>query len=132
MFHQEEDSVARHCAYCLQLCGFPTKLCGGCKKRAYCSKECQRADWSIKGNGQRHVNWCRRHEYGDEDVDWEVVPVVNKGLGIRAKKLLPAGMKIIVEPIYKSPSDHPGNVFIYTSLTKILTIYKFLISCLII
>ena len=35
----EEDSSARHCAYCLQLCGFPAKLCGGCKKRAYCSKE---------------------------------------------------------------------------------------------
>jgi len=60
------------------------------------------------GNGQRHVNWCQRHECGKEDVDWEVVPIVNKGLGIRAKKLLPAGMKIIVEPVLCSANDHPG------------------------
>ena len=56
-------------------------------------------DWSNKGNGQRHVNWCRRPECGEEEVDWEVVPIINKGLGIRAKKLLPAGLKIVVEPI---------------------------------
>ena len=69
-------------------------------KRAYCSKDCQRADLSVKENGQRHVNWCRRHECGEEDVDVEVVPIPNKGLGIRAKKLIPVGMKIIVEPSF--------------------------------
>ena len=83
----------------------------GCKKRAYCPKECQRAGWSIKGDGQRHVNWCRRHECGEEDVDWEVVSIGNKGLGIRAKKLIPAGLKIIVEPVCSSPNDHPGSSF---------------------
>ncbi len=111
MFCQGEDGVIRHCAYCLNVCGLPTKLCGGCKKRAYCSRECQTKDWSRKGDGQRHVNWCRRHEYGEEDVDWEVVPVVNKGLGIRAKKLIPAGLKIIVEPVFNSPDGHSGNIF---------------------
>jgi len=87
-------------------------LCGGCKKRAYCSKECQTADWSIKGNGQRHKNWCGIHEYGEEDLDWEVVPVPNnyKGLGIVAKRLLPAGFRIIVEPAFTDPHDHPSNI----------------------
>jgi len=110
-FLQEEGFVTRRCAYCLQLCGFPAKLCGDCMKRAYCSKDCQRSDWSVKGNGQRHVNWCRRHERGEEDVDWEVVPIPNKLLGIRAKKLIPAGMKIIVEPSSSSPNGHSGNNF---------------------
>ena len=103
-----EESVTRHCAYCLGLCGFPAKLCGGFRKRTYCSRDCQVKDWSSKGNGQRHVNWCRRHECGEEDIDWEVVPIPNKGLGIRAKKLIPSGFKIIVEPTFSSPYAHPG------------------------
>jgi len=95
------------------LCEFPAKLCGGCKKRAYCSKECQIKDWSNKGNGQRHVNWCRRQEYGEEDADWEVVPIPNKGLGIRAKKLIPSD---IVEPVFCSANAHPGYFSIYIIL----------------
>jgi len=119
------DGVIRHCAYCLNLCGLPAKLCGGCKKRAYCSKECQVKDWSVKGNGQRHVNWCRRHECGEEDVDWEMDmdPIPNKGLGIRAKTFIPAGMKIIVEPSFSSPYDHPGYLL---SLFPYQLIYIFL------
>ena len=109
MFMQERELGVRHCAYCLQLCGFPAKLCGGCKMRAYCSRECKDKDWSVNGNGQRHVNWCQRHEFGEEDVDWEVVPIPNKGLGVRAKKLIPSGFKIIVEPVFTSPNDHPGS-----------------------
>ena len=57
---------------------------------------------------QLHVNWCRRHECGEENIDWEVVPIPNKGLGIRAQKLLPAGMKIIVEPVFTSSKDYSG------------------------
>ncbi len=68
-----------------------------------------------KGDGQRHINWCRRQECGEEGVDWEVVPIQNKGLGIRAKKSLPAGMKIIVEPVFSSPNAHSGLFRIYIS-----------------
>ncbi len=39
---------------------------------------------------------------GKEDVDWEAVPIANRGLGIRAKKLIPAGLKMIFEPIYSA------------------------------
>jgi len=85
------------------------KKCSGCKKRAYCSKECQSADWSTKGKGQGHKIWCGQITYGEEDVDWEVVPVPNKGLGVRAKRLIPAGFRIIVEPVFTDPKDHPGK-----------------------
>jgi len=45
-------------------------------------------------------NWCGRYQYGEEDVDWEIVPVRNKGLGVRAKKpLIPAGYRFITSPI---------------------------------
>ncbi len=88
----------------------PVKLCGRCKKRAYCSKKCQVLDWKISGTGQRHKNWCGVYEYGEEDVDWEVAPVINKGLGIVARKLLPAGYRIIVEPAFNDVNDHPGSI----------------------
>ena len=45
------------------------KTCGGCKKRAYCSIECQRKDWS--GDGYGHKIWCKA-DCCEEDVDWKV------------------------------------------------------------
>ncbi len=86
------------------------KLCDRCKKRAYCSDDCQEADWSITGTGQRHVNWCTIYEFGEEDVDWEVVPIPNKGLGIISKRFMPVGYKIMVDPVYTDPNDHPGKI----------------------
>lgn len=83
------------------------KFCGGCQKRAYCSEECQSSDWSITETGQRRTNWCTRYEYGEEDVDWEVVPIPNKGLGIIAKIFLPDGYRIMADPVYTNPHDHP-------------------------
>ena len=87
----------------------PVKVCGGCRKRAYCSKECQKADWSITGTLQRHANWCAKCECGEEDIHWEVVPVPGKGLGVRAKKKLPTGFRIMADPVYTDPHDHPGK-----------------------
>lgn len=106
---QDVQSTAgiRHCAFCLEVCELPVKKCGGCKKRAYCSKDCQLADWKVNGTGQGHKNWCCRYVHGEEDIDWEVLPVL-KGLGIVAKKLIPAGFRIIVEHIYTDPHAHPG------------------------
>ena len=109
LLKQGGDSIAlRHCAFCLKVCGFPVKFCGGCKKRAYCSKKCQVTDWKITHDGQRHKNWCGRFEHGEEDVDFEVIPIPNKGLGVCAKRLLPAGFRIIVEPVFTDPHGHPG------------------------
>ena len=36
--------------------------------------------------------------------------IPNKGLGVRAKKLLPAGFRIIVEHAFTGPMDHPGEL----------------------
>ena len=32
-------SLLRYCAYCIQICRYPIKKYGGCKKRAYCSRK---------------------------------------------------------------------------------------------
>lgn len=78
----------------------------------------------MKGSGQRHKLWCGRHDYGEEDVDWEVVPVPNKGLGIVAKRFLPAGFRIIVEPVFTNPHDHPGFQSFYI-LFRIIFNFQF-------
>ena len=46
----------RHCAFCLKV-SEAAKLCGKCKRRAYCCKECQKKDWTVN-HGQGHKNWC--------------------------------------------------------------------------
>jgi len=97
--------TTRHCAFCLQDGEF--KLCSGCCRRAYCSRKCQVADWSPSGTGQRHKNWCK-YECGEEDIDFQVVSVPGKGLGIVARRVIPTKYRIIVEPVYTSPSDHPA------------------------
>jgi hypothetical protein len=90
-------SSARHCALCLKTLSLPAsvKLCGGCHKRAYCSKECQRKDW--KG-GQGHKNWCQL-DCGEEDVDWEIVPFGEKGFGLRAMREFKAFSRIMVDVV---------------------------------
>ena len=97
----------------------PVKVCGGCLRRAYCSEQCQQDDWSVTGTLQRHANWCVKYECGEEGIDWEVVPVPGKGMGVRAKKKLAAGFRIIVDPVYTDPKHHPGR-FVSHSL-KITT-----------
>ena len=72
------------------------------------SKECQKIDWSVTGSGQKHRNWCGKFEYGEEDVDWKVVPIQGKGLGVVALRRLPAKYRIIVEPVFTHPNAHPG------------------------
>lgn len=105
---------------CLKVCASPAiRLCGGCKKRAYCSKDCQEADWSVTGQGQRHQNWCGKYECGEEDVEWEVVPVPGKGLGVVAKEFIPAKYRIIVEPVYRDPFSHPGTSILHLYINVI-------------
>lgn len=101
------EKIFRHCSVCLKVCGNPVKLCGKCRKRAYCSRDCQLIDWPLKGKGQGHKNWCHL-ECGEEDVDWEVTSIPGKGLGIVAKRLIPVLYRIIVEAVFTDPNQHPG------------------------
>ena len=87
----------------------PVKLCGKCKKRAYCSRDCQLVDWPLGGKGQGHKNWCHL-DCGEEDVDWEVRSIIpGKGLGIVAKRMITPLYRIIVEPVFTDPKQHPGT-----------------------
>ena len=80
----------------MELSGSEIKKCGQCKRRVYCSRECQRLDWLPTGGGQGHKNWCTV-EYGEEDLDWFVTDIPGKGLGIKAKRNIPALYRIIVD-----------------------------------
>ena len=82
-----------HCSYCLKQ-KEKHLLCGKCKKRRYCSKECQIEDWN--GKGQKHKNWCGK-DCGEEDKDWEVVSIEGKGLGVVAKRFFPSKSIIMVD-----------------------------------
>ena len=91
----------RFCAYCLESSTADSTLltCGGCHRRTFCSKECQRSDWSSKTTGtvgQDHKNWCA-HLSGEEGLDWEVRQTESKGLGLFAMRTLPAGFRIMVD-----------------------------------
>ena len=55
------------------------KICSGCHRRAYCSKECQHFDWNQGIGRQGHENWCGLNT-GEEDIDWELKP--NDGTGL--------------------------------------------------
>lgn len=103
----KDDQAIRHCAFCLvPVPSKDAKLCGGCLKRAYCSKECQVSDWSLKKeSGQGHKNWCKLG-CGEEDLDWEVAPVPGKGLGLIAKRLIPPKFRILVDAV--RPKTHPA------------------------
>lgn len=101
----ESVEKIRHCAFCLKLIKDQTiKLCGKCRKRAYCSRECQIADWTSDGNGQGHKNWCVL-QCGEEDIDWYVSEITGKGLGLVAKRFLPAKYRIIVD-CCRTKNDH--------------------------
>lgn len=95
------------CAFCLTPLSLASrKTCGSCKRRSYCSKECQTTDWGRKGQG--HKTWCGL-ECGEEGIDWEVQKISDsKGLGLVALRDLPSLSRIMIEHAYFSPSDHPA------------------------
>jgi hypothetical protein len=89
--------TTRHCAFCLEESS-NMKTCGGCKKRAYCSVQCQRKDWGE--TGQCHRMWCKA-DCGEEDIDWKVQEIEGKGLGLIALKDIAPLSKIIVDRSYE-------------------------------
>lgn len=108
------DQIPRHCAFCLiEIIPENVKTCGKCLRRAYCSKECQTLDWKMPKDsdsprGQGHKKWCGR-QYGEEDLDWKIVPIEEKGLGVVALRPIPAKYRIMVDACQTRPTDHPGT-----------------------
>ena len=98
-FAMNETPLTGHCAFCLKELvkdAADVQRCRGCHKRVYCSEACRSADWLPNGGGQGHANWCNI-QCGEEDVDWCVAPIPGKGLGLVAKRRLPALFRIMVE-----------------------------------
>lgn len=74
------------------------RACGNCKKRLYCSKECQKIDWK-----HGHKKWCCAS--GELHYDWEIRETGTEvGYGVYALRSFEVGEKIMVEKCV------PGNI----------------------
>ena len=64
-----QPNIQNCCSNCLEELVMPEARlkCGGCKKRIYCSKSCQKSDW-VKG----HNFWCCKA--GEIGYDYEIKP----------------------------------------------------------
>lgn len=77
------------CAYCLR--GLENiSLCGKCKKRKLCSRECQLADWR-----SGHKKFCGQS--GELDVDFEIRATDDRGFAIFALREFARGEKVLSE-----------------------------------
>jgi hypothetical protein len=88
------------CAFCYSKTA--SFSCGKCKKRSYCSKECQTEDWK-KGC---HKHWCGIA--GELGYDFEIkdTGVEGKGLGVYALRDFKRNDKIMAErPAMRSEDD---------------------------
>lgn len=104
----DSSAEIRHCAFCLNSINDKAiKLCGKCRRRAYCSRDCQVADWFPQGKGQGHKIWCQL-QCGEEDIDWKVDVIPGKGLGLIAKRMLPVRYRIMVDCDRINDKDHPA------------------------
>lgn len=109
--------MSRPCAYCYcQLAPDKVLCCGKCKVRAFCSKQCQKADWKSS-----HKLWCGK--VGELGVDFEIRDCGSKGLGVFPLRNLKQGDKILVERciIQRGENDsyHAKDLFeIATTLQK--------------
>ena len=94
-----------HCAYCLAALEVPS-TCSACKRRSYCSRACQRADW-LPGaaGGQGHKHWCALG-CGEEGREWAVRLVgAGRGRGVVALADMAAGFRVLVDAAL--PLGHP-------------------------
>jgi hypothetical protein len=103
------------CSFCFKVIRGRRDLCGGCKRRCYCSRECQKADWRPNGDGQGHKVWCDK-KCGEEGVDWEVAYIsAEKGKGIVALRDFHEHEILLVERLFtESEIEFP----IYPNVTQ--------------
>jgi hypothetical protein len=96
MIGEKEEGKEISCSYCYnKYQKSEMKVCGKCWKRRYCSKECQKKDWS---DGQCHRYWCGKSGYGESGIDWRIVPISEeKGLGMIALREMPVNYRVLIE-----------------------------------
>jgi len=76
------------CRYCYSHSD-TLKLCGKCKKRKFCSSECQKKDWTT------HKVFCGK--VGELGFDFEIKKAEGKGFGLFAKRDFEQYEKIMLE-----------------------------------
>jgi SET domain/MYND finger len=73
-------------------------MCGKCRKRRYCGRECQLRDWKEVS----HKHWCGKS--GEIGFDFEIQPCGEKGLGMVALRTFQKNDLIMIErPVLKVP-----------------------------
>lgn len=90
------------CGYCYQ----PSSnfKCAACKKRSYCSRECQTADWKCG-----HKHWCGVAGELGADFDIRDTGIPGKGLGIFALRDFQRSEKIMAER-YVMSNEGAGTI----------------------
>lgn len=101
----QDFKMRRHCASCLiELNEAKVTLCTGCDRRAYCSNSCQTLDWD--NGGQSHTIWCKLGCL-EEDLDWEIIEVEGKGLGMVSKVVIKPFTRILIDKWFENGDGHP-------------------------
>ena len=85
------------CSFCLSPNAH--SRCAGCNLSLYCSKDCQKSDWKVGGQGAGHKAWCGV-EYGRPNDAWAIQPIEDKGLGLFALRYVPKDARIMVDRMF--------------------------------
>ena len=92
------------CGWCYTTALHGVKRCGKCKKRIYCSRDCQLNDWKFGG----HRHWCGIAGELGHDVAVRSIGAT-KGRGLFALRRFSRGDKLLVERLTiknpRSPQD---------------------------
>lgn len=73
-------------------------MCSACKKRPYCSRDCQIDDWKSNNRGQAHKLWCSI-PCCEQNIEYEIRYISpERGMGVVAKV-----------PIYRGTYDGGGG-----------------------
>lgn len=86
-----EHVLPLSCGWCYAAVNSKLMRCGRCRKRGYCSKECQLRDWKYGA----HRHWCGGA--GELGYDVAISPIEGKGFGMFAMRSFRRGEKILVE-----------------------------------
>lgn len=98
------------CSYCYEETCKPS-VCGKCKHRKYCSRECQVSDWK---NGHKH--WCGKA--GEIGADFSIREAECKGLGVFALRDFRRGEKIMAER--GIPKDEEPTTSVRIAILKLV------------
>lgn len=105
-----------YCGYCYA--NGALSLCGKCRKRSYCSKECQTSDWKAG-----HKHWCGVAGELGHDFEIRDTGIAGKGLGLFALREFRRNDKILAErPVMRSETEVVDNPHIHRAIMDLAPI----------